>query len=196
MKSIYINNEEFKQTLVSSKYYVSKTGKIYSSISQKIIKGNTTCIKNKYYCRVDIRTEFGVKHFTIHKLVFETWVRPLKEGEQINHIDDNSLNNHVENLYAGKQKDNIQDCIRNKHRISGTYYLTVYDKEKQKTLTFCPASNFIEYCKHPCGNRSVKRFFKRNWFKTRFKIIDYKRVPNLDFLKSVTTIPDECKEVE
>lgn len=196
MESIFINNEEFKQTFVSPKYYVSKTGKIYSLISRKIIKGNICHTKGKKYRRIDIKTENGRKHFTVHKIVFETWVRPLQNGEQVNHKDDNSLNNNVENLYAGTQKDNIQDCIKNQHRVGGTYYLTIYDKITNKTITFCPASDFIEYCQHPCKNKSIKRYFKRNWFKDRYDIIDYRRVPDLDFLKSVTTIPDECKEVE
>lgn len=196
MESIFINNEEFKQTLVSPKYYVSKKGKVYSTISRKIIRGSICHIKGKNYYRVDIKTEKWRKHFYVHKLVFETWVHPLQNGEQVNHKDDNSLNNDIENLYAGTQKDNIQDCIKNQHRVGGIYYFTVYDKQNEKVITFCPASDFIEYCQHPCGNKSIKRYFKRNWFKERYEIIDYKRVPNLDFLKSVTTIPDECKEVE
>lgn len=196
MESIYINNEEFKPTLVSSKYYVSQTGKVYSSISRKVIKGNLCHIKGKSYYRIDIKTEKGRKHFTIHRLVYETWVRPLLPNEQVNHRDDNSLNNNVNNLYAGTQKENIADCIKNQHRVGGTYYLTIYDKKINQTITFCPASDFIDYSQHPCANKSIKRCFTRHWFKNRYEIIDYKRVPDLDFLKSVTTIPDECKEVE
>lgn len=196
MESIFINNEEFKQISINSKYYISKTGKVYSGISRKIIKGHIIDNNGKQYRRVNIRTNQGVKHFTIHRLVFETWVRPLQYNEQVNHRDDNSLNNNIENLYVGTQKDNIQDCIKNKHRIGNVYYFTIYDKKVDKTITFCPSSEFIEYCQHPCSNKSIKRYFKRHWFKERYEIIDYRRVPNLDSLKSVTTKADECKPVE
>lgn len=115
---------------------------------------------------------------------------------QINHKDDNSLNNNYLNLYAGTQKDNIRDCITNKHRVGGMYYLTIFDKKTDEVLTFCPANKFIEYCKHSCVNGCIKRFFKRNWFKKRYEILEYKRIDNLSHFKSVTTMTDECRSVD
>lgn len=36
---------------------------------------------------------------------------------QINHRDDNKENPSLSNLYLGNQKENISDCINNKHRV-------------------------------------------------------------------------------
>ena len=189
--SIIINGKQFKQTTISDKYYVSNDGEVYSDWSQKIIKGNIFIKDNKQYRRVDIKK----KHYAVHRLVFETWVRPLHAGEQVNHKDDNSLNNHVDNLYAGTQKDNIKDCIKNMHRVGNVFYLTVYDKKTNTTLTFCPANKFIEYCGHSNKSGNLNKFFNKHWFKKRYDIIEFKHIGNLENYKSVTTNSDECRNV-
>lgn len=189
--SIIINGKEFKVTLISDKYYVSRDGDVYSDISHKIISGSIFITDGKKYRRIDIKR----KHYTVHRLVFETWVRPLRVGEQVNHRDDNGLNNNVGNLYAGTQKDNIKDCIKNQHRVGNVFYLTIYDKERKKTLTFCPANKFIKYCGHPNKSGNLNKFFNKNWFKQRYNIIEFKHVGNLETYKSVTTNSDECKNV-
>ena len=149
-------------------YYVGEYGDIYSTYSKKFLKHS---IDLNGYHRVDIHR----KHMKVHKLVFLTWVRNVPEDMQINHRDDNKNNNHYTNLYAGSQKDNVCDCIRNGHRKGNIHYLTVLDKKIGKVITFSPCSDFIEYSGHPCGNRSVKRMFSKNWFKTRYEIIDYSK---------------------
>ena len=189
--SIIINGKQFKQTTISDKYYVSKDGEVYSTQSRKIIKGSVFVSKGKQYRRIDIKK----KHYTVHRLVFEAWVRPLNDGEQVNHKDDDSLNNTVHNLYAGNQKDNIDDCIKNQHRVGNVFYLTVFDKQTQKTITFCPAYKFIEYCGHPNKSGSLNKFFNKNWFKKQYDIIEFKHIGNLENYKSVTTNSDECKNV-
>lgn len=166
MKEIIINNKILKQ-YKNTIYYISEDGDVYSTYSNKFLKHN---IDLYGYHRVDIQR----KHVKVHKLVFVTWIRELKEGEQINHKDDNKDNNNYKNLYAGNQKENIKDCIENNHRVGNIHYLTIFDKEKNQMITFSPASDFIKYSGHPCGNGSVKRMFKRNWFKERYEIIDYR----------------------
>lgn len=152
---IIIKGNEFKQYL-NTKYYCDKNGNIYSDFSQKILK--PLCrktSKNKFYYYIDINFGKGQKHIPIHKIVYETWIGPIPEGLQINHKDDNSLNNFYLNLYVGNQKENIKDCINNNHRMGNIWILTVYDKLKEKTITFCPAKEFIEYSGHPCANGCI-----------------------------------------
>ena len=64
------------------------------------------------------------------------------------------------------------------------------------TISFCPAKNFIKYSGHSCANGSLKRMFSRNWFKIRYEILEYKKINNLEELKGVTTMGDECSPVE
>ena len=176
---LIINEKVFKQ--YDKDYYVSEDGDVFSLYSKKILKHY---IDLDGYHRVDIHS----KHMKVHKLVYLVWVGNIHKGEQVNHIDDNKDNNNYTNLYVGSQKENIHDCMNNGHRQGNIWYLTVYDKEKDSMISFCPASQFIQYCGHPCHNQSVKRMFNKNWFKKRYEIIDYRK-------KSVTTIADECKLV-
>lgn len=192
---IIIDNVIYKQ-YKDTKYYCSKDGKIYSDFSQKKLKPLRRGSGEKKYLYIDINFGEGQKHCPIHRIVFETWVRPLRPGEVVRHLDDNSLNNNLDNLSAGGQKDNIQDCISNEHRVGNTWILTVYDKEIQKTITFCPAKDFIKYSNHSCKSGNISRMMRTNWFKKRYNVISFFQCENLIIKEGVETIPDECKEVD
>lgn len=195
MDVIIINDKEFKQIRVNKNYWISSDGELYSEHANKIINASINSNLGKLYKRIDIRVDGKPHHMMIHRLVYDTWVSPITRNDQINHINDDSLDNRVENLYKGSQKSNIADCVRNGHRVGHIKYLTVFDKKVKKTLTFCPSSDFIEYSKHSCQNGSIKRMFNKNWFKKRYIVIDFKNVNDKRHLKSVTTMADECKPV-
>lgn len=195
MDVIIINDKEFKQIRVNKNYWISSDGELYSEHANKIINASINSNLGKLYKRVDIRVDGKQRHMMIHRLVYDTWVSPITRNDQINHINDDSLDNRIENLYKGSQKSNIADCIKNGHRVGRIKYLTVFDKKVKKTLTFCPSSDFIEYSKHSCQNGSIKRMFNKNWFKKRYIVIDFKNVNDKRHLKSVTTMADECKPV-
>lgn len=195
MDVIIINDKEFKQIRANKNYWISSDGELYSEHANKIINASINSNLGKLYKRVDIRVDGKPHHMMIHRLVYDTWVSTITRNDQINHINDDSLDNRVENLYKGSQKSNIADCVRNGHRVGHIKYLTVFDKKVKKTLTFCPSSDFIEYSKHSCQNGSIKRMFNKNWFKKRYIVIDFKNVNDKRHLKSVTTMADECKPV-
>lgn len=196
MKEIIIQGKIFKQ-FRETKYYCDEDGNIYSDFSQKILKPLVRKYpNNKNYYYVDINFGEGQKHVFVHRIVYETWVGSIPSGFQINHKDDNSLNNNYLNLYCGDQKENIKDCFENNHRVGNCWILTVYDDKVKQTITFCPAKDFIEYSGHPCKNSGLSRMFSRNWFKKRYKIISYYLCKSLEEKQSVTTNPDECKDVE
>ena len=195
MDFIIFNGKEFKQYKRNPNYYASKDGEIFSSFAKRIIKNNLRG-KNKKYYSVDIWIKGKQRHIPVHRIVYESWVKELKSTEQVNHKDDNSLNNNLDNLYVETQKENIQDCCKNGHRIGNIFYLTVYDKQTEQILTFAPAKDFIQYSGHSNKSGSLNKFFSKKWFKQRYEIIEFKRIKNIKELKDVTTIPDECKEVE
>ena len=101
MESIIINKKIFKP--YDKMYYISEDGEVYSLYSKKILE---QAIDKDGYPRVDIHS----KHIKIHKLVYLTWIGEIPQGLQINHKDDNKMNNHYSNLYVGTQKQNISDC--------------------------------------------------------------------------------------
>lgn len=178
VETIIVNGITLKK--YDDMYYVSDSGDVFSKYSHKFLKH---AIDHDGYHRVDIHS----KHMKIHKLVFETWNGKVPSGLQINHRDDDKNNNHIDNLYLGTQKENTADRIRNQHNIGNTNTLVVYDKEKQKTLVFCPANKFAQYSGHSISNGCIASVFTREWFKKRYKLIDYR--------KGVTTMSDECSSV-
>lgn len=191
---IFIKDKTYKQ-FRDTQYFIDDNGNVYSGYSQKILKHLYRNSGNKKYAYIDMYLAGKQKHMPIHRLVYETWIGLIPADKQVNHKDDNSLNNNINNLYLGNQKENIRDCFDNNNRVGNCWVLTVYDKEAKQTITFCPASDFIEYSGHTCKNGCVNRMFTRNWFKKRYNIIDYYLCKSLSEKKSVTTIPDECKEV-
>ena len=195
MDYIIINKEVFKQIRFNERYYINQNGDVYSTYANKIIKPLLHGRNNKKYKYVDIYVDGKQRHMKIHRLVYDTWVRNINSDELVLHKDDDCLNNNVSNLYVGDQSENIDDCFENGHRVGNVFYLTIYDRDIDKTITFCPASDFIKYSGHPCANGNLNRMFSKNWFKKRYKIIEYKRINNIIELKDVTTMADECKPV-
>ena len=110
----------------------------------------------------------------IHKLVYLTWIGKIDDDKQINHRDDNKHNNFYMNLYMGTQKDNITDCINNKHRKGNIKSTTVYDKPIDKIITFKRIKDFIKYTNHNCINGSITHIKNKKWFKERYEIIGIK----------------------
>ena len=46
------------------------------------------------------------KHYYVHRLVYEVFIRPIPEGMHIHHIDNNPKNNHLNNLRLVTQTEN------------------------------------------------------------------------------------------
>ena len=194
---LIINNmilKQFRDTI----YFVSQNGDVYSTYSKKFIKPLLRNTNGKIYAYIDIYDSESKKqkHFNIHKIVWIAWVGEIANNEQINHKNDNSLDNRLCNLYLENQQQNITDYIDNNHRVGNIFYLTIYDKFTNKILTFCPAIEFATYCGHSSTNGSVNKFFNKKWFKQRYEILEFKNINNLLDYKSVTTMADECKPVE
>lgn len=129
-------------------------------------------------------------------MVYIAWVDDINEDQQINHKDDNEKNNFLQNLYVGNQEENIKDCLTNKHKVGNIFILKIFDKKINKEVTFCPANKFIDYSGHTNKSGSLQKFFDKQWFKNRYKILEYRKINSLEEYQSVTTMDDECSPVE
>lgn len=97
-------------------YEVSDTGLIRNlrkdpksrTYPGKILKpGKTT----KGYLFVNLSVNGKVKNRMVHRLVAETFISNLKRLREINHIDGNKNNNHVENLQWCTRKENLKHAV-------------------------------------------------------------------------------------
>lgn len=122
------------------------------------------------------RVDIHGKHMLVHRLVYQMFgdIWPLPKGYQVNHRDDDKSNNHISNLYAGTQKENIADCIRNGTRKGHLKELVVRRKEDQKVFRFAMAKDFFEFDGHPApSNGGVGRSISRDWFKDKYELVSF-----------------------
>ena len=122
-----MEKEEWKSVLGYEGYFeVSNYGKI-RSLHREVIKSNGTVQKVhgqelkpfirdsskivpvKHY-RVALHKDGKQKKYFVHRLVAAAFIRPPKDNEIINHIDNNGLNNYYKNLEWCTQKENVAHC--------------------------------------------------------------------------------------
>lgn len=89
-------------------YQVDTNGIVYSK-KDKPLKYS---INPRGYCIVNFYHNHTRKGFAIHTLVAKTFIQgETQECNQVNHIDGDTTNNHVENLEWVTPKENVQHSI-------------------------------------------------------------------------------------
>jgi len=99
-----------------SKREISNFGRIRNTQkSGKIIINRGTIDRGepKY---IKMRLKINKKRYMISRLVYEYFVGPIPEGYEIDHIDDNSTNNHYTNLQPLTGKENLEKQKFNKKK--------------------------------------------------------------------------------
>lgn len=160
---MFINGKEFKP--YDQNYYASADGDIYSVRSKRLLKHAKDL---DGYHRVDL---YG-RHVKVHKIVYIAWIGPIPANHQINHKNDDKDDNHYTNLYAGTQKQNIADCIKNGTRKGHLKPITILDKRTGQLLRFEQIKDMIAYTGHKVANGSMSRLPSRKWFRERYEIKD------------------------
>ena len=79
------------------KYYVSLDGRVYRK-SKKGFRILKQRVSNWGYDRVVLSSDYVKRSFYTHRIVWETFVGTIPDGMQINHKDENKLNNALDNL--------------------------------------------------------------------------------------------------
>lgn len=93
----------------NQRYIISKTGEIKSA--QGVNKGKilSPSVDKGGYLMIVIAPTVGRsnrKLCRIHRLVASTFIRPIEDGEEVNHIDGNKQNNAISNLEIISREDN------------------------------------------------------------------------------------------
>ena len=95
------------------KYQISNYGNVYSLINNVQLKGVNN--GNGY-----LRVKLNERLFYIHRLVAMAFIQNLNNRKQINHKDENKLNNNADNLEWCSHKYNMKFGTRNKRAIDNT----------------------------------------------------------------------------
>lgn len=95
-------------------YYISKRGNLWSHRkgSWRKLKPHLNKLWGRYQCL--LTNNQGKKVLCkISRLVAMAWIPNLDNKSVVMHLDDNPLNNHVDNLRWGTQKQNMEDARKN-----------------------------------------------------------------------------------
>lgn len=103
-------------------YMVSSLGQVKSLFRyKKVLKPNIT---RNGYATVELFKNKKGKRLLIHRLVAAAFISNPENKPQVNHRDENKLNNTVDNLVWNTRKENMNHGTRTKRQIKSTDYGT------------------------------------------------------------------------
>ena len=139
-KQEYIGNEDLSKLVLKqfrdSPYFCSKDGNIYNLEKRIKIKLE----KSGKYLRFQGAYNLNHKKFLVHRVVWEAFNGPIPEGMDIDHIDGNPHNNHLDNLQIVSHSDN---CKKAKHNNIEVYSVHKNTGEKNQYSSLRQASYAI-----------------------------------------------------
>lgn len=117
-----------------NRYKISNSGKVFSIRKDRMLNLRRD---TRGYCQVFLSKEKQSRNIKTHILVWEHFGNKPRDGRklQVDHIDENKLNNRIDNLQllTNRQNINKSHSKRNKSsRYEGTFYDNYYKKYKSK----------------------------------------------------------------
>ena len=113
----------------NNQYQINTEGQIKNS-KDKILSQS---ISNSGYYRVHLCKDGKAKWYAVHKLVAQTFIPNPLHLPEVNHKDENKLNNNVDNLEWCNSKYNTNYGARNK-RISETKTNNTYNTKQVQCI--------------------------------------------------------------
>ena len=113
--------------------------------------------KKNGYLSLHLNSGNSFKNAYVHRIVAEAFIRTIREGEEVNHLDKNKTNNRVDNLEICSRKENMlyskNDIFERQARRVYRYTLDgSFDKE-YRSLTEASQDNGVN---PPCIVRACK----------------------------------------
>lgn len=193
MSIIEINNETAYEHKYHPNYFITKSGKIYSTY----VKGahGKTNVNNPWplaygqdrdgYYRVVLSLNGKLTRIKVHKLVCEQFIGDIPEGMVVNHIDGNKHNNNTDNLEIVTPLENTRHAwntgLNRKELNPNRIDVNVKEISTNKTYHYgslkeaCDAINVsIRYIRYLKDSNEIKyRYCYLEKIKTGTKNTDY-----------------------
>lgn len=110
-------------------YYISNLGRVKSEITHKILKPRNS---THDYDRVRLYKNHKPKEFFVHKLVAQAFIPNPNNYPQVNHKDENKVNNCVDNLEWCTHKYNMNYGTCQKRKSEKLKGIPLSEEVKQK----------------------------------------------------------------
>ena len=157
-------NEVWKTMKEQEDYEISNLGRIRTKRTGRIRK---TTISNKGYKQIIVYINKKPKTFYVHRLVASNFIKNPNNYKEVNHINEDKLNNNSDNLEWCDSNYNLNYGTR-KQRILQTK-LKTFKKIKQKDLqgkTIKIWKNIMELHKETNYNKQSIHFCCSGKYKT------------------------------
>jgi len=126
---------------------------VYSHIRNRYLKSNLT---NRGYYYIDLCKNSKRKRFLFHRLIYQVYNPNIDiTNLEIDHIDNNQLNNNIENLRHCNRSENICNTKVHKNNLLGikniyltpcdTYSVKIEKNKKTYNKNFKTLEEAIEY---------------------------------------------------
>ena len=113
-------------------YAITEDGQVWSYRAKKFMKPNQT----RGYLKVKLSNKEIRKDYYIHRLVAEAYIPNPQNKPQVNHKDENKLNNNVDNLEWMTAKENTNYGTHNE-RVAISKSRPVYCVELDTVFAGC-----------------------------------------------------------
>jgi hypothetical protein len=135
-------------------YQVSNLGNVKSlnynrTKKEKLLKPSIS--KKRMYLSVTLCKNKKLYYYSVHQLVAMAFLNHIPNGNiiEVDHIDENKLNNKLNNLQLLTSEQNTKKSI-DKTKTSSKYFGVSYDKSKKK---------WVSYIKINGKNKKIGCFF-------------------------------------
>lgn len=151
-------------------YSIEEDGTVWSNaqLKPKKLKQQKASQSSKKYLQVrlynELRNANGKKKgilFYVHRLVWETFNGEIPEGKEIDHIDNDTRNNHIDNLQLVTRRQN----------------LIKFNREKYGYLTFDIVKEIRDYQKQGMSTSQIAREIGMS-YTSAWRVVNNKRQVN------------------
>lgn len=91
-------------------YSITKSGKVWSHISDKWLKSHIK--NNSNHLRLCLSKDKKSCSYLVHRLVLKTYIGGCPDGMECRHLDGNPQNNNLNNLCWGTKSENAKDSVK------------------------------------------------------------------------------------
>ena len=137
MYEIFMPIESYEDT-----YAVSNLGRVKNIKTGRILKQSK---ENTGYMRVKLFKNNKGKHYSVHRLVLETFKANPDNKPQVNHINEDKTDNRLNNLEWSTPKENINHGSHNEQMASTNRSIGTYERlaERRSKQVYCITNNII-----------------------------------------------------